>query len=403
MNRGMSTGKRVFSGKNLFLLIALTLGHTLMHCVQQGWYIFLPSIKGTFGLSDVEYGAIESVRQAANSAIQIPAGALSDILCRQWAIIVSSALFGLGVAYGVLGLAPNYPTVLMAATIVGVSIALWHPAALSVLSARLSERRGLALSVHGMGGNLGNAVGPAVIGVIIGAMAWQAATWIMAIPMVLVAVVLYGVLRDTPGLSGKDGNGREYMSALKTLIRNRIIIGLVISGGFRAMGSNSIFAFFSLYCREALGFSPTKVGLYYALMMTSGIVSQPLLGYLSDRFGRKIVIVPSLVLMGAFDIILVWSGSGMGLALVAICIGLFIYAIGAIFQAAAMDIAPAEAGGTTIALLFGTSAMFTIPSPTIAGWLSQTYGMPWVFIYSGGLVLLSAFILMFLPMDRVSS
>ena len=52
LNRGMSTGKRVFSGKNLFLLIALTLGHTLMHCVQQGWYIFLPSIKGTFGLSD---------------------------------------------------------------------------------------------------------------------------------------------------------------------------------------------------------------------------------------------------------------------------------------------------------------------------------------------------------------
>ena len=57
----------------------------------------------------------------------------------------------------VLGLATNFGTVLIAAVIIGIAIALWHPAALSVLSARLAERRGLALSIHGMGGNLGNA------------------------------------------------------------------------------------------------------------------------------------------------------------------------------------------------------------------------------------------------------
>ena len=402
MSDGTSTAKRVFTGQNLFLLTALAVGHTLMHCVQQGWYIFLPSIKETFGLSDVQYGVIESVRSASNSALQIPAGALSDIFSKHWAIIISSALFGLGAAYGVLGLAPNFATVLLAAILIGLSIALWHPSALSILSARLAERRGLALSIHGMGGNLGNAAGPAVVGLIIGAIAWQKASLIMAIPMVMIAVVLWSMLRNIPGLDSKNGTGRQYMSALKGLLKNRIIIGLIFSSGLRAMGNTSIFAFFSLYCREDLGFSTTKVGLYYAMMMTSGIVSQPLLGYLSDRFGRKIVIVPSLILMGLFEIILIWSGSGIGLALVVICIGLFIYAIGAIFQAAVMDVAPAEAGATTIALMFGSSAMFTIPSPTIAGWLSATYGTPCVFLYSGALVLLSALIIMFLPMDRKS-
>jgi MFS transporter, ACDE family, multidrug resistance protein len=127
------------------------------------------------------------------------------------------------------------------------------------------------------------------------------------------------------------------------------------------------------------------------------------LWYLSDRFGRKVVIVPSLILMGAFEIILVWSGSGIGLTLTVICIGLFIYAIGAIFQAAVMDVAPAEAGATTIALMFGSSALFTIPSPTIAGWLSGTYGTPSVFIYSGALVLLSSVVVMLLPIDRKAS
>jgi MFS family permease len=166
------------------------------------------------------------------------------------------------------------------------------------------------------------------------------------------------------------------------------------------MGTSSVFAFFSLYCREDLGFSPTKVGIYYAMMMASGIVSQPLLGYLSDRLGRKIVIIPSLIMMGVFEIVLVWSGAGIGLALVAICIGLFIYAIGAVIQAAVMDLASVETGATTIALIFGTSALFSVPAPTLAGWLSDTYGTPYVFLGSGGLVLLSALIFMFIPMDR---
>jgi|GEM_PF-6420376 len=67
-----------------------------------------------------------------------------------------------------------------------------------------------------------------------------------------------------------------------------------------------------------------------------------------------------------------------------------------------MDVAPEEAGATTIAFMFGSSALFTVPSPTIAGWISETYGTPNVFLYSGALVLISAVIVMILPMDRKS-
>ena len=392
--------KKVFSGQNLFLLMSLALGHTLMHCFQQGWYIVLPSVKETFGLSNVQYGGIESIRSASSTAVQIPSGAVSDILRKQWLIIVVSALLGVGLAYMVLGLAQNYGTVLFAAILIGLSIALYHPPALSVLSARLPERRGLALSIHGMGGNLGNAVGPAMMGLIIGAVAWQRASWIMAIPMMSFAIFLWRLLSNVPGREGEGVTGKQYLSTFIGLLKNRIILGLIISGGIRTMSTVSVFAFFSLYCREDLGFSPVKAGFYFTTMMASGIASQPLLGYLSDRFGRKIVLIPSLVLMGLFEIILVWSGSGFGLALVALCIGLFIYALGAVMQAAVMDVAPEEAGATTIAILFGCSALFTIPSPIIAGWLSDTYGTPSVFLYGGGLVLLSALLLIFLPIDQ---
>ena len=399
MGDAISVPKRVFTGQNLFLLVSLSLAHTLMHCFQQGWYIVLPSVKETFGLSDVQYGVIESVRSASSTAVQIPSGAISDILRKQWVIIVASAFFGLGLAYGILGLAANYGVILFAAIIIGISIALWHPPALSVLSNRLSERRGLALSIHGMGGNLGNALGPAGIGLIIGVISWQAASLMMAVPLMAFAGFLWFMLRNIPGRESKGVTGKQFGSALIGLLKNKTILGLVICGGIRAMGTVGIFAFFSLYCREDLGFGPAKAGMYFTLMMASGILSQPVLGYLSDRFGRKIVMIPSLVLMGFFEIILVWAGSGFWLAFVAICIGFFIYAVNAVIQAAAMDATPEEAGATTIALLFGSSALFTIPSPTIAGWLSDTFGTPSVFLYSGVLVLVSALILMFLPMD----
>lgn len=394
------TKKRVFCGQNLFLLLALALGHTLMHCFQHGWYIVLPSVKETFGFSNIQYGSIDSIRSASGTAMQIPSGAVSDILRKQWVLIVVFSLFGVGVAYVLLGLAASYGTVLLAATLLGLSISLWHPSALSVLSVRLAERRGLAFSIHGMGGNLGNAVGPAVMGVIIGAIAWQTASWIMGIPVMALAVLLWIFLKNIPGREGEKVSGRQYLFNLIGLLKNKVILVLVISGGIRAMSNGSIFVFFSLYCREDLGFGPAKAGLYFTMMMTSGVASQPLLGYLSDRFGRKIVLIPSLILIGFFEIILVWSGSGIGLALVAICIGLFIYSLGAVIHAAAMDVAPQEAGATTIALLFGSANLFKIPSPMMAGWLSDNFGRPSVFLYCGGLVLLSALLLMFLPIDR---
>ncbi len=365
----------------------------------------MPSMKETFGLSDIQYGAIESTRSAANAALLVPAGVVADILRRQWVIATAGGLVGLGVAYVVLGLAPNYGIVLLATILVGTSMALWHPSALSVLSYRLASRRGLALSLHGMGGNIGNAVGPAMFGIIIGAIAWQTASWMLAMPLILLALLMWIIMRKVPGVEGDEAGAKRYFSSIIGLLKNKVMLILVVSNGLRAMGTVSVFAFFSLYCSKDLGFSSAKVGFYYMLMMASGIASQPFLGYLSDRFGRRVVIIPSMMLLGLFQILIVWSGSGAGLVLAALCTGLFIYSVSILAQAAAMDATPPGAGGATIALLMGSAALFQIPSPTIAGALSESYGTPSVFLYSGALVLASALVLLFLPKDslKVSS
>jgi len=166
------------------------------------------------------------------------------------------------------------------------------------------------------------------------------------------------------------------------------------------MSMSSVYAFFPVYCQEDLGFSPAKLGLFVSLLMASGVASQPFLGILSDRFGRKAVLVPSMFLLGSLEILLVWAGAGAGLVLVVFCIGLFIYSLGAIIQAAAMDYTAERTGAMTIGFLLVGSFVFAAPSPTIAGALASTYGTPSVFLYSGALVLLSSVIIMFLPIRR---
>ena len=412
MTENPSTVKRpsVFSGQRLFLLIALSIGHAIMHFCQQGYYILLPEIKRTFDLNPIQYGAIESTRSISGGVVNFPAGVVSDLLRERWVLIVGMALIGVGLAYLVLSIAPNYAIVLIGAGLVGVSTALWHPPALSVLSSRLAERRGLALAVHGMGGNLGNAVGPLALGVLVSTFAlrygpdigWQRAAQVAAIPMILVAVLLFVALRNVRGREGRAVKVGQYAAAVKGLLRNKVLIGLIVSGGIRGMGMGSMFAFFPIYLREDLGFSSARLGFYLFLLMISGIVSQPVLGILSDRIGRKAVLVPSLILLGLFEMLLVWAGAGVGLMLVVMCVGLFIYSIGAIIQAAAMDVTTPETGAMTIALLFGSTFVLTTPSPMIAGFLASSFGTPSVFLYAGALVLLSALIVLWLPFRPVA-
>jgi len=253
-----------------------------------------------------------------------------------------------------------------------------------------------------MGGNLGNAVGPLSLGALLGLLVWQRGAQIAAIPVICLAAVLFVALRNVRGRDGETIKLGQYAAAVKGLLRNKVLMGLVLSGGVRGMGTGSIFAFFPIYCREDLGFSTPRLGLYLFLLMISGIVSQPVLGILSDRIGRKAVLVPCLVLLGLFEMLLVWSGAGVGLMLVVVCMGLFIYSIGAIIQAAAMDVTGAETGAMTIGLLFGSTFLFTTPSPMIAGALASSFGTPSVFLYAGALVLLSALIVLWLPLRRAA-
>lgn len=388
------------STRNLSLLFTVAAAHAVMHVLQQGFYVVLPEIKQGFNLSLVQTGALESARSVTSGVVNFPAGIVGDFLRGRWALLVAVSLGGLAGAYLLLSAAPNYPVLLVGAACIGITIAFWHPPALSVLSIEMPQQRGFAMAIHGMGGNLGNAIAPLAIGALLAVLIWQHVVQIIAIPVLFCAFALWIRLRNIRGSKNESVTLRAYMPAVGSLLRNRTLIGLVVSRSILRMGSTATLTFFPIYCREDLGFSTFNIYLF--MLMGSGTASLPFLGILSDKLGRKAIMLPSVVLLGASSILLPWVEPGVALAMVAICVGLFIYPISSIYQAAAMDITQVETGATTIGFLTGTGFVFVTVSPIIGGALATQFGNPAVFLYSGSLALFSALVLLPLRLRRPS-
>ena len=93
------------------------------------------------------------------------------------------------------------------------------------------------------------------------------------------------------------------------------------------------------------------------LLHAMGTISQPILGFLSDRFGRKAVLLPSFITLGLLFLLLAVAAAGIQLGLVITVIGVFFYTLMNITNAAVMDVA----GSKIQASSYGLTSLLTQP------------------------------------------
>jgi FSR family fosmidomycin resistance protein-like MFS transporter len=141
----------------------VTIGHSLTHWYPATFYLLLPLIGNELGLSFSQIGAILTCQAAAGALSNVPGGMLVDSVDRK-GLLMALSLFWVGAPYLLMGFSHQYWMLLGCAALVGVGNNLWHPTAIPLLARRFPERRGLVVSIHGMGGNVGDAVAPLVVG-----------------------------------------------------------------------------------------------------------------------------------------------------------------------------------------------------------------------------------------------
>lgn len=392
MNSFLTT-VRGLGKERIWLLGVLTAGHFVIHWFQQFYPVVLPALKAGLNLTNVEVGALTSAQQVAVGLDQLPCGMLADSFVRRRGAILAWSLISMGGAYFLFGV-PQFFWALVGSALIGIGTALWHPTAAASLSNRFPERRATALSIHGTGATISDTITPLLVGVLLANLSWQSAAQVQLLPGLFFAFLLWralaGVFDADPATPKNPGGQRRDVASV---IKNPAFLGLSLATGLLSMSRLIILTFLPIYLQEHLHYSSVTLGFYIALLHVLGTISQPALGMLSDRFGRKTVLLPSCLLLGIFYALIAIAPAGIALGLVIAAISLFFYTLFNIFNAAVLDVAGSNIQATAYGLTSLITQIVVIPSPMIAGLLIGAMGIKSVFVLAGGLLILSALVL----------
>ena len=377
----------ITNGQRLTLLIVAVAGHGLKHMFNAAFFILLPEIKVGLGFSNTQVGTLSTFRGIAGGLANVPAGFVGDRFAKRRAEILSVTIIAVSVFAVALGLATNFWMAVIAASLLSVAISFWHPAAISSLSREFASRRGFAISLHGTGGSMGETLGPILVGALLGIISWRLVLQGSVIPGLVFGIAIWAFLRTVPTSTSSGVSMMGYLGSVSALLRNgKLLLVLIFAAGF-AGGQSTILTFLPIYLDEDLGASSVTIGLYLSLAQVGGIVSQPLIGFASDRLGRKLILAPSLAMLGLSFVGLSIVPSGWLFGLVVLAMGAFLFPLMSILLASAMDLVEGGAQATTVSLVFGSAVVVSAFAPAIAGILADSADTEAAFLFGAGLVL----------------
>lgn len=276
---------------------------------------------------------------------------------------------------------------------IGVGNFLWHPAAMSILSARYPDRRGFALALHSLGANLGDTVAPLVTGLVLTFISWRTSLFFNIIPGLLMGFFLWRFLFNQSGshndIKGESQNIslRNYWMGIGGLLRNKDFIFLSFLSGLRGMTQNGIATFLPIYLVKELNLNPALVGNYIAVMHGAGIASSPFSGWISDKRGRRPVVNAGPFTTSLILFLLVFLNIRWLFIAVMAFLGFFLYSLRPVIFAWIMDATPKEMGGTTVGILFGVQSLFMTISSFVCGIIADHFGLNVAFYFLGVTIL----------------
>src|SRR3984893_6355305 len=269
----------------------ITIGHSLTHWYPATFYLLLPLIGHELGLSYLQIGSILTCQATAGALSNVPGGMLVDSVDRK-GLLMALSLFWVGAPYLLMGFSHQYWMLLGCAALVGMGNNLWHPTAIPLLARRFPERRGLVVSIHGMGGNVGDAVAPLVVGAMLSVLSWRNVMVLNVIPGVMMSCVILlslGRMQFHSRPAGPPGTAAagQRLRDFRQLLGNRTLVMLSAGGAFRAMTQSTLLTFLPVFLAREMGLSSILIGGCMFGMQVAGFAAAPIAGHLSDTMGRR--------------------------------------------------------------------------------------------------------------------
>lgn len=304
-----------------------------------------------------------------------------------------AALIRVGLVGTTAGLTVLWQSESAAALAVGLSLTglggafIWVPAPGLAGSVVSPERRGTAIGLTGSGIGIGIVAASLLTAALHrtgGDASWRT-VWLVEAGVSLLALLLcLALLR--PASAGTD-TAPARARALRAVPGWRGAVGAYAAYGL----AYSVFTTYVVTAlQEDAGFSEAHASLDYTLLGVALVFGGPLLGPLSDRFGRGRVLVGGNVAM-AGAIVLVLAGAEPFAALSVLAFGLMMSGLPAVLAAHLADwLSPREFAGAfgRLTLFFGVAQL---GGPPLGGWIAERTGsFTLAFVVAGAVALLGA-------------
>jgi MFS family permease len=368
-----------------FILGSLTFGHGVAHLYDLGFPVFLTAIANHFRLSTPQTGFLLGIRTSGNGLVSMGSGVLVDRFRDQWGAMLTACMVLNVIAFCVIGLSPNWGILIIGVVLISIPGSLWHLPAIASLSRRFSDRRAFSISIHSFGSTVGNALGPLVAGTLLLYLIWREVLLLYAIPAGVVAIFVWWSLRDLgreehqqPG-DGEVRTLRTLAGAGLTFFRNPAMLALLVAASFRSIATAAMFDWTPFYLENSpedggLGYSYFWTGFQMALLTGTGAISSPILGQLSDKLGRKQILLPCLAVAAVLPLLVIPAGDGYLVPLVMAAIGLFSFALHQVMLAGILDGAARGTEATVAGAVFGINGAVGFASTLLVAYLIDNFG-----------------------------
>jgi len=351
----------------------------------------LPLFAESIGTPEYLMGIVAAASTIPGILVSLPAGSLSDIFGRRKVLIFSGIVFA---SAPFLYLLVGLPWQLVIIRFYhGFATAIFVPVANATIAERFPKRRGERISIFSSVTVIGRSAAPFLGGYILFATSSNyrdlyASVGIVGVVALLVATALPRkrcTQNEEQGLR-KMSESQGFLSNWKEVIQNRgvLVASAVESAIYYTFGA---FEFFLALYAKSVGLNEFLIGVIAGLQLVMVVVSKPLMGWVSDRIGRRPPIIIGLIVAGVPLIAASLATNFVELIVVSVTYGLGFSLVTSSTVSLVSDLTSKELYGASMGFLSTIMDVGQTAGPIITGLILSSVGFSGAFLALGGILI----------------
>jgi FSR family fosmidomycin resistance protein-like MFS transporter len=371
-----SVAKTSAAGPAYVVLGGISLSHFLNDTMQSLIPSVYPILKESYALDFTQIGLITLTFQFTASLLQPVIGHFTDKKARPFSLALGMGFTFFGLL--LLSVAQRYPVILIAAALVGLGSAVFHPESARIARLASGGRYGFAQSVFQVGGSFGTSMGPLLAALIVVPFGQPSIAWFSSIAF-LAIVILWRIGHwYKPQIAAKKMAPIEAHpdapSSRRVMIALVVLVALLFSKQLYVSGLSSYYIF---YLIDKFGVSTQAAQFYLFIFLASNAAGAFFGGPLGDRFGRKYVIWFSILGALPFTLALPYAGLFTS-AVLTVFIGFIISSASSSIIVFAQELMPHRFGMIS-GLFFGFAFGFGGLGAALLGKVADHAGLAFVY------------------------